>query len=212
MSTQFSRRRQIRFVAAVVIGLAFSGTAWHLWLDRGSASRAVVADQQGRSDVPPESQRAGLCSPVNTAGVGLRGDYFLAAGLVGAPTFTRIDTTIDFAGTVPWPTERLSGPPRSVRWQGWIRPPLSGRYRFHAEPSVARVVVSRQVVAGPDAADDTSIELTLGRFYPILVEVPLLATDSPNVRLEWTAPHGARYVVPRASLYLPTETVGQTVR
>ena len=25
-------------------------------------------------------------------------------------------------------------------------------------------------------------------------------------RLEWTAPHGARFLVPRALLYLPTET------
>jgi hypothetical protein len=54
---------------------------------------------------------------------------------------------------------------------------------------------ARQPLAGPDAAPD--VELSAGRFYPILVEVDRIAAADARIRLEWTAPHGARF--PRAA-------------
>ena len=64
-------------------------------------------------------------------------------------------------------------------------------------------VAARQSLSGPDAARD--VELAAGRFYPILVELGRIAAADERIRLEWTAPHGARFLVPRALLYLPTE-------
>ena len=95
-----------------------------------------------------------------------------------------------------------------MRWSGWVRVPFNGRYRFHGEPAAVTVRVAGQVMQGPGAVRD-GLELAAGRFYPIAVEwseVPSSAAPLP-VSLAWTAPHGARYIVPRSLLYPPTDAV-----
>ena len=149
--------------------------------------------------------RAALCSAGNAAGVGLRGEYFAAERCAGAPLLVRLDMSIDFDASLDWPRDAAAGRPRSVRWSGWVKPPLSGRYRFHAGTADARIVVARHVLAGPDAGAQADVELAAGRFYPIMVEIGRIASPDERIRLEWTAPHGARFLVPRALLYLPTE-------
>ena len=89
-----------------------------------------------------------------------------------------------------------------------MRVPFNGRYRFHGEPAAVTVRVAGQVMQGPGAVRD-GLELAAGRFYPIAVEwseVPSSAAPLP-VSLAWTAPHGARYIVPRSLLYPPTDAV-----
>ena len=66
--------------------------------------------------------------------------------------------------------------------------------------------MSRQVVAENGTSVDGGIDLVAGRYYPIYVSIDLLQPSFKGVRLEWTAPYGARYVVPKALLHLPTET------
>jgi hypothetical protein len=143
--------------------------------------------------------RADLCSSANAAGVGLRGEYFAAERCAGAPLVVRLDGAIDFDRSFNLPAPS----PRSVRWSGWVKPPLSGRYRFHASAADARIVVARQALAGPEAA--AGVELSPGRFFPILVEIDRIVAADTRIRLEWTTPRGVRFLVPRALLYLPTD-------
>jgi len=153
------------------------------------------------------AQRAGMCSSANAAGVGLQGEYFAAEGCQGKPILVRLDGGIDFDRSLDWPQEHANQRPHSVRWTGWVKPPVTGRYRFHVNASDARVQVSRQALGGSNQPAD--IELAAGRFYPITVELGRIAPApaSERIRLEWTAPHGVRFLVPRALLYVPTETV-----
>lgn len=155
-------------------------------------------------------QRSEMCSGANVVGVGLRGEYFAQPGWKGEPLLTRVDTTIDFVSSLEWPQELAGQLPQSVRWSGWIKAPTNGKYRFHAVPANARVTVSRvPLQAGPDSTPADALELVAGRFYPITVEIETLDPKALPIRLEWTAPHGARYVIPRALLNLPTETVAK---
>jgi len=151
-----------------------------------------------------------MCSSASVAGVGLLGEYYVSERWVGRPVLTRTDGAIDFDASLDWPAQEHPQRPRSVRWTGWIKPPLTGRYRFHADVPGTRILVSRQLVAGGDAQG--GIELAAGRFYPITVELSEIAGlgSEARLRLEWTAPHGARFVVPRALLYMPTDAVSTT--
>jgi PA14 domain len=178
---------------------------------QGTSKGAVQGLGMGNSELKYAAQRAEICSASNVAGVGLRGEYFTKAQWRGEPSLVRTDSSIDFGPSIDWPSENRHGVPLSVRWTGWIKSPMTGSYRFHIEPARARVVVSKQVVAGEGSTSDATFHLAAGRFYPILVEIDQL-NDASRVRLEWTAPHGAKYVVPRALLSLPTETVTQVLR
>ena len=187
--------------------LAGVGAGGALLLQRdGVASAATPTDQLAQAELEQAAQKAELCSSANAAGVGLRGEYFADERCRGTPMLVRLDGSIDFDASLDWPVERRRRP-RSVRWSGWVKPPLAGLYRFHAGVADARVLVSQQVLAGPDAEPQADIELAAGRFYPISVELNRIAPDANGIRLEWTAPHGARFLVPRALLYLPTDGI-----
>jgi hypothetical protein len=150
---------------------------------------------------------AGLCSGAVAAGVGLLGEYFPFEDWRGTPVLVRLDGSIDLDAPDDGPLDRTTPAARSVRWTGWVKPPMSGRYRFHADVPGARVLVSRRLVGGADAQPD--IELAAGRFYPITVEVSRITPgkEAARVRLDWTPPHGVRFAVPRALLYAPAESV-----
>ena len=125
----------------------------------------------------------------------------------GTLLLSRVDSIVDFDAGFEWPTTQADQRPESVRWTGWIKPSLNGRYRFHASHAGADLVVARQQMVGKDASASASIELAAGRFYPIALEIDHLGVMKERLRLEWTAPHGARYVIPRALLFLPSERV-----
>jgi hypothetical protein len=154
------------------------------------------------------ARRNALCSANNAVGVGLRGEYFAEEDCRGLPVLVRTDPTIDFDATLEWPERLAKARPRSVRWTGWVKAPLTGAYRFHLRPASGTVVVARAAVSGPGAERDAVANLNAGRFYPIALRIAQLpATPSERTSLEWTAPHGARYVVPRSLLHLPSDTV-----
>jgi hypothetical protein len=172
--------------------------------DRTGSTTLDHSQYTAQSEQAKAAQRAALCSPSNVAGTGLRGEYFADEGCRGQRLLVRTDASIDFDGSLDWPADQAGGRPRSVRWTGWVKPPLSGHYRFHAGRSEARVLVSRRPMAGTDAAPGADIELASGRYYPIIIEWDRMSPPQASIRLEWTAPHGARFVVPRSLLYLPT--------
>lgn len=170
---------------------------------RPEATASAVPTPQ---DLEPSAQRSELCSGANVVGVGLKAEYFAESGWRGAPVLSRTETSVDFMGLADLPEPLRATPPRAVRWSGWVKAPTNGVYRFHVQPGQARVTISRlDVQAG--SAQTQGVDMVAGRFYPITVELDGLDEAVWPVRLEWTAPHGARYLIPRALLNLPTETV-----
>jgi PA14 domain len=143
-----------------------------------------------------------LCSARNAVGVGLRGEYFASREFQGRPVMVRLDPVIDFGDDWELPPNLTDQRIGSVRWYGWVKAPLSGSYRFHVHAPGGRILVSQgDVTAG------RPFEMVAGRFYPVQIEWRDLGPHRVvrTVRLEWTAPHGARYLVPRALLFQPTE-------
>jgi hypothetical protein len=185
--------------------LACSGAGAALLLSRDALPpRRAGTRGHLQAELELAAEKAALCSSANVAGVGLRGEYFAEEGCGGAPLLVRQDGTVDFDDSLDWPAQQNDRRPRSVRWSGWVKAPLPGRYRFHAGVARAAVKVSREPVAGPGADASAAVELAAGRFYPISIVLNRLEPGEGRIRLEWTAPHGARFVVPRALLYLPT--------
>lgn len=172
-----------------------------LWLALASGglllpARRTPARDLGDVERERAEQRMQTCSAANVAGVGLRAEFFSAPGFQGAPIVTRVDGPLELL-PADWP----AGGVRSARWRGWVRPPLPGRYAFHTNLPQARLVVARQEFG---AAAPAALDLAAGRFYPVVLELARLDGPPPALRLEWTAPHGLRYLVPRGLLYLPT--------
>lgn len=154
------------------------------------------------------ARRGELCSTANATGIGLRGEYFSLAFGRGKLLLTRTDSAIDFDRGFEWPSGQTSQRPESVRWTGWVKPSLAGRYRFHVDQPYVRLVVARQTMLGEDARDaEFVIELASGRFYPVTLQIDHISSMKGRLSLEWTAPHGARYLIPRALLFLPSERV-----
>jgi hypothetical protein len=122
----------------------------------------------------------------------------------------RTDPSIDFIGVSDLPENLRAEVPKSIRWSGWVKAPTSGTYRFHVAPASVRVSVSRLVLETASSPEGAPVDMAAGRFYPIVVEADGLSVSGLPVRLEWTAPHGARYVIPRALLNLPTETTSSS--
>lgn len=146
------------------------------------------------------SKRMELCSAANPTGLGLQGDYYEADDCTGPIILSRVEGPVQLDPAAVWPQKA----PRSARWRGWIKPPLPGKYAFHADHPRAMIVVAHQVFNGGDGSALNQIEMAAGRYYPLVLEVHGLNVTVDEVRLEWTAPHGMRYLLPRALMYLPT--------
>ena len=168
------------------------------------ASTAAAAQTKSAPAVATDSPGQ-LCTSRNLPGVGLRGEYFAEPGAKGKVLLSRMDLQVDFDASLLWPAE-LKTRPKSVRWTGWIRVPLGGLYSFHLPEGQAGEIQVANDVALTAAGQSKKIELVSGRFTPVTITVPRLAADKP-VKLEWTAPHGLRFTVPRGLLYPPTDQV-----
>jgi hypothetical protein len=201
-----SFRRSLLFRGSLTVAVVGVGALLMLRKDVVEPSRAVPSSDRMAAELVRAAERADICSAANAVGVGLRGEYFSEASLRGPAALVRVDDVVDFDPLMNWPSD-IATRPVSVRWSGWVKPPLSGRYRFHAEAPNMQIRVARKLVAGAGAAPDEKVEMAAGRFYPIEVVVSQLTDSDMRIRLEWTAPHGARYVVPKALLHLPTEMV-----
>lgn len=178
-----------------------------VWPMPGLGADAPAALPIADAELQRAAQRGELCSTKNAVGTGLRGEYFARDTGRGEVLLARTDGTVDFDRTFEWPAQPAGPRPESARWSGWIKPSIAGRYSFHAEQAAASLVVARQTLLGEGAAAGASIELAAGRFYPITLQLDQIASMKGRLRLEWTAPHGARYLIPRALMFLPTERV-----
>lgn len=61
---------------------------------------------------------------------GVLGEYFNNDSLTGEPAFTRIDKNIDFYWESGSPAKELDDDNFSIRWTGYLVPPVTGEYRI----------------------------------------------------------------------------------
>lgn len=207
-SHRFLRSRR----GAALLAIAGAGTAVLLYQLRGASGPGPnpSAMDPMTAELLRAAERADICTAANAVGVGLRGEYFAETNLRGTAVLVRVDDVVDFDASILQLSESGARKVSSVRWSGWIKAPISGQYRFHAEAPSMKVRVSRVLVAGADAPPDVGVDMAAGRFYPIDVVVNEIIDSPTRIRLEWTAPHGSRYVVPKTLLQLPTEAVANS--
>ena len=182
-----------------------------VWPTRGHSEQRAAASaipSMPNPEFGPAARRGALCSTSNATGTGLRGEYFARAMPGIELLLTRTDLTVDFDSDFEWPLTHKNRRPQSVRWTGWIKPLFTGPYKFHVDhPGASLVVAQQAMLSSGTASAVTSIQLAAGRFYPITLQFSGIAAMSGRFRLEWTSPHGARYLVPRALMFLPSESV-----
>lgn len=168
-----------------------------------TAAKATTLDARMADELARADERGNMCSGREAKASGLRAEYFGRAELAGDVLLVRQEGPLD----EPWPQagQLVERAPQSARWSGWIRAPLSGKYAFHTDHPGALVVVAGQPLA---QASDT-VELAAGRYHPVRVELRRMAsgTQAIPLNLAWTTPHGAKYPLPRAVLFPPSDTV-----
>ncbi len=108
---------------------------------------------------------------------------------------TARDVDFDFAQT--WPRANNGKKIKSARWQGWIRPPVSGTYKFKSQSTSVDLTIRKTIVIGPG--------LVAGRFYPADMSANANESGIGKVTLEWSTPYGATYVIPHTMLFLPND-------
>jgi hypothetical protein len=141
-----------------------------------------------------------LCSASNSAGIGLIAEYFASDEFRNPPMFSRIDGPV-FLDPSEFFSDRR---PTAVRWRGWIKPPLSGEYSFHMKHSHIEIKISQAVVTESARGHLEPVTLSAGRYYPIYVEAKKISSITEGIGLEWTAPHGMRFIIPKSLLYTPS--------
>lgn len=187
----------------------------------GSKARGVLnehitapaqANRGDRTDAGEASRLAALCSSSNAIGVGLRGEYFAEANWVGRPSAIRTDATVEFES--PHELSKASGLKglESVRWTGWVKAHVTGRFKFDGGSPDVRVFISNIALSDARTGSAAAIQLSAGKYYPVRIELGQISTSRYPIRLQWTTPYGAHYVVPRQLLFLPTDSVKAVAR
>ena len=189
----FNARRRLLMAATCALSLPWSGA-------RSETVALPTRNDLNAKEGARAQQSMQMCSSANGSGVGLLAEYFAADHCEGTPVLSRVEGPVEWDPTEPWSDSR----PASARWRGWVKPPLPGNYRFHAGHPDARIVVARQPFLTGDESSMEPISLEAGRFYPITLEVYALHASTAPIRLEWTAPHGMQFLIPRSLSYLPT--------
>lgn len=159
---------------------------------------------------------AGLTGPGETpgamvaqsAGTGLSASYFRNGTLAGAPVLTRIDPAIDFQWGPGSPGPEVPADNFSVRWEGLLAAPATGRYKFSVQTSEGvRLWVNGKKVLdtwdGKKANGDNPLaiaNLAAGEKTSIKLEYFDQEGDA-RIQLEWTPPGQATQTIPTANLY-----------
>lgn len=162
---------------------------------------AVVVTPAGKAGAvrvsEGELRRISAATPADIAGAtgrltGLRGEYFADAELA-LPLFERVDAAPQFEGRGD-PGLDLSAMPAafSVRWTGWVVPPVTGEYRLFAESDDGcRVVLGDVPVVERWGAGARSLSgavaLRAGERVPVCIEYCDVG-GGQHLRLEWEAP------------------------
>lgn len=156
----------------------------------------------------PEAGNEPGAAMVQGAGTGLTASYFRNGTLAGAPVLTRIDPTVDFQWGPGSPGPEVPADNFSVRWEGLLSAPITGRYKFAVQTSEGvRLWVNGKKVLdtwdGKNTNNDALLavaNLAAGEKTSIKLEYFDQEGDA-RIQLQWTPPGQATQIIPEANLY-----------
>ncbi|WP_139255167.1 RICIN domain-containing protein [Hymenobacter psychrophilus] len=145
--------------------------------------------------------------PAQGWGTGLTAFYFGNGSLAGQPVLKRDDAVIDFRWGMGAPAPGLPADNFSVRWEGLIAAPSTGRYRFVAVTTdeVRLWVNGRMLLDTWDGKkannnEENSISLAAGEKATIKLEYNN-AAGTAGIQLHWVAPGQSQQLIPTGNLY-----------
>lgn len=124
---------------------------------------------------------------------GLSATYFANDKFEGDPARVCVDPLIDFSWKLATPVSGREGDPSSVRWEGYLIPPVSGTYKLGARGFNAYYLeVDGNQVVKYEGVDHPitmarDLELEAGRLYPIRLETWSTGAD-PQMQFLWAVP------------------------
>ncbi len=136
---------------------------------------------------------------------GLVGQYWDNLDFSGAPTFTRIDTSVELVWSdspAPGVSNRFS-----ARWQGFLLPPTQGTYQLTLESDDgSRLWLGGELLLDQwqGAPNSTKREVLLDPSQPRELRLELYSLGgSASLRLQWESPSIPLQTVPVENLSVP---------
>ena len=142
-------------------------------------------------------------------GKGLRAEYWSAQDhtLIGNPTVSRIDATVNFnwISTKGTPNVNVSSEAFTARWSGALQPAFSETFTFHVNANGgvrlrvgSSVLVNQWTHVGSGSWSGT-IQLQAGLPVPVVLEYAQVK-ESALISLQWSSPSLALEVIPQYRL------------
>jgi len=126
---------------------------------------------------------------------GLTGSYFSKSDFSGSVLHSRIDKNINFVWWAGAPFEDMNSDSFSVRWEGIIVPPVSGKYAIGAEASNGFVIYlnNEKLITGRKSDHSPRreyeyVELVAGQKYEIRFDYLQNNSEYSVARLTWDKP------------------------
>ena len=127
---------------------------------------------------------------------GITGSYYSKADFKGEIAHTRVDKNIDFVWWTKAPFDDMNPASFSVRWEGILVPPVSGKYAVGGEAfnGFDIYIDGKKVVTGRKSDHDPRreyefIELEAGKKYEIRYDFLQNNTEYAVARLVWDKPN-----------------------
>ena len=124
---------------------------------------------------------------------GITGEYFANADLEGEPAFTRIDENVDFYWESHAPSKQLDDDNFSIRWTGYIVPPVSGTYKIGCwgMPDLKISLDGDEILKHKSDHHafhhEKAVEMEAGKKYKVVYEYKNNFGDG-DARLLWSMP------------------------
>ena len=125
---------------------------------------------------------------------GVSGEYFDNSDLEGEPVFTRVDDNIDFYWESHTPVPTLPADDFSIRWTGYIVPPVSGTYSLGCwgMPTLDVWLEGEKILSHNTEHHafhhEETVELEAGKKYKFVYEYKNWYGDG-DARLLWAMPN-----------------------
>ncbi|RPD49523.1 hypothetical protein DNI29_01605 [Hymenobacter sediminis] len=175
--------------------------AW-LGLSGGTSAHAALPPAPVRNEAAARL----AAKPVQGLGTGLTAFYFTNGTLAGAPALQRLDAAIDFRWGAAAPAPGVPADNFSVRWEGLLAAPATGRYRFVAVTGdeVRLWVNGKKVLDTWDGKKNTDLDPNVSLAAGEKTTIRLEYTDGggdAGIQLQWVPPGQAAQVIPMGNLY-----------
>jgi beta-glucosidase len=124
---------------------------------------------------------------------GLTATCYANSDFEGKPALVQVDCVVDFTWKNTTPLTRQWGDEFSIRWTGYLVPPVSGRYWLGVEGfSGYKLYLSDELIVEHTSIHhpilrSKKVEMEGGRVYPLRLEYSCRGLD-PQVRLLWAQP------------------------